>query len=214
MEGTAEQWIVPEGTEVIAVDGAKVGKVIESAGDYLVVEKGWLFPKDFYVPRDAVTKFDGDAVYLGLTKDEALRQQWDAVPTASTAPVRTTAAADDRLAGTVGTTRTVRWSPAAAADYDLLTGKDVYGADGDKVGTIQGVYHPAGDFAAGVGRHYVLLDPGLLRDWFGGYDRVYVPEAAIATVTTERVDLNLTKEQIKGQPWTTRPAVLDTYRWA
>ena len=98
-----------------------------------------------------------------------------------------------------------------AADYDLLTGKDVYSAEGDKVGTVKGVYRPAGDFAAGVGRHYFLLDPGLLRDWFGGYDEVYLPESAIGLVTTERVDLHLTKDQIKGQDWTTRPADLDTY---
>ena len=30
MEGTTEQWIIPEGTEVVAADGDKVGKVIEA----------------------------------------------------------------------------------------------------------------------------------------------------------------------------------------
>jgi len=214
MEGTTEQWVIPEGMQVIAADGAKVGKVVANEGDYLVVEKGWLFPTDYYVPVGAVGKVDDDAVYLALTKDEALHQQWDTVPTVAVAPVRTPATTEDRLVGTIGTARTVGWPPSAHADYDLLTGKDVYSAGGDKVGTIKGVYHPAGAFAAGLGRHYILLDPGLLRDWFGGYDKVYVPESAIATVTSERVDLNLTKDQIKGQGWTTRPADLDAYRWA
>jgi hypothetical protein len=59
-----------------------------------------------------------------------------------------------------------------------------------------------------------LLDPGLLRNRFGGYDEVYLPESAIDLVTSEGVDLGLTKDQIKGQDWTTRPADLDSYRWA
>jgi uncharacterized protein (TIGR02271 family) len=338
MEGTTEQMIIPEGTEVIAADGDKVGKVVAAEGDYLVVEKGWLFPTDYYVPRTAINAYDGDKAYLAVTKDQALNQAWDVAPTTTTYPGVT--AVDDRVlgaataetvrvpvheeeltatkrpvergtvrvakdvvaeertlevpvteerlvvnrrvvdrdappdagayledtieipllseevdvqkrarvveeieigkervmrtervagtvrreevrvddaglaGGAVGTARASRWTPATFADYDVLTGKDVHSAEGDKVGTIKGVYHPAGDFAAGVGRHYFLLDPGLLRDWFGGYDEVYLPEAAIDLVTTERVDLNLTKDQIKGQNWTIRPADLDTYRWS
>jgi uncharacterized protein (TIGR02271 family) len=339
MEGTAEQWVIPEGTEVIAADGDKVGKVVAVDPSYLVVEKGWLFPTDYYVPRNAINAYDGEKVYLDVTKDQALNQAWDVPPTAPVA--EGTYASEDRVVGTepaagqtvrvpvheeelaattrpvergrvridkdvvseetldvpvteerlvvnrrvvdrdapadaaayvedtieipllseevdvakrdrvveeieigkervqrtervadtvrreevrvddtgaatgaVGTARAARWTPRAAADYDLLTGKDVYSAEGDKVGTVKGVYHPAGDFAAGVGRHYFLLDPGVLRDWFGGYDEVYLPESAIDLVMTERVDLGLTKDQIKGEDWTTRPADLDAYRWA
>ena len=349
MESMTEQWVIPEGTEVVAADGDKVGKVIAAQGDYLVVEKGFFFPTDYYVPRTAIASYDGDKAYLTVTKDQALNQAWGVAPdayatdqaaaaedraigtapapatgetvrvpvheeelTATTRPVergRVTIAKDvvaeertlevpvteerlvvnrrvvdrdapadaaayvedtieipllseevdvakrdrvveeieigkervqrtERVADTVrreevrvddagaatgavgtavaaaGTARAARWAPRAAADYDLLTGKDVYSAEGDKVGTVKGVYHPAGDFAAGVGRHYFLLDPGVLRDWFGGYDEVYLPEAAIDLVTTERVDLGLTKDQIKGQDWTARPADLDTYRRA
>jgi uncharacterized protein (TIGR02271 family) len=349
MEGTAEQWIIPEGTEVIAADGDKVGKVVAVDPSYLVVEKGFFFPTDYYVPRNAIANYDGDKAYLTVTKDQALNQAWDVAPGASAADQ--TAVTQDRVVGTepasvagtgetvrvpvheeeltattrpvergtvrvtkdvvaeeqtldvpvteerlvvnrrvvdrdapadaaaykedtieipllseeidvqkrdrvveeieigkervqrtervtdtvrreevrvddagvataatpvstAGTARAARWTPAAAADYDVLTGKDVYSAEGDKVGSIKGVWHPSGAFAAGVGRHYFLLDPGLVRDWFGGYDEVYLPESAIALVTSERVDLNLTKDQIKGQDWTTRPADLDTYRWA
>jgi uncharacterized protein (TIGR02271 family) len=355
MESTTEQWVIPEGTEVFAADGDKVGKVVAVDPAYLVVEKGWLFPTDYYVPRNAIGSYDGDKAYLTVTKDQALSQSWDAAPgmAAATQPYATEdralgtepapvagtgraatgetvrvpiheekltatkrpveagtvrinkdvvaeertmdvpvteehlvvnrrvvdrdAPADapaykedtieipllseevdvqkrnrvveeieigkekvqrtERVAGTVrreevrvddagmatgattsgsvvGTAQTARWAPVAATDYNLLTGKDVYSAEGDKVGTIKGVYHPSGDFAAGVGRHYFLLDPGLLRDWFGGYDQVYLPESAIASASADRVDLGLTKDQIKGQDWTTRPADLDSYRWA
>ena len=80
-----------------------------------------------------------------------------------------------------------------------MTGKDVYSADGEKVGKITQVFHPEGTFAATRGRHYFLLDPGLLREWFGGLDEVYLPESAIEQVTQDRVTVSVTKDQIKGQ---------------
>jgi hypothetical protein len=114
----------------------------------------------------------------------------------------------------MATTMTTMWRPTTHTDYSLLTGKDVYSADGEKVGRIKGVYHPEGDFAATVGRHYFLLDPGLLKEWFGGFSDVYLPESAIENVTQDRVTVSFTKNQIKNQGWTTRPAGLDAYRWA
>jgi len=111
----------------------------------------------------------------------------------------------------MATTMTM-WSPTTHADYDLLKGKDVYSVDGEKVGTIKQVFHPAGDFAAARGRHYFLLDPGLLKEWFGGFDKVYLPESAITNVTADRVDLAFTKDQVKTQGWTTEPVGVATYR--
>ncbi|HEY7031076.1 MAG TPA: PRC-barrel domain-containing protein [Thermomicrobiales bacterium] len=111
-------------------------------------------------------------------------------------------------------TTMTRWAATTANDYDLLTGKDVYSADGEKVGTVKGVYHPAGDFPTTRGRHFFLLDPGLLKDWFGGFDKVYLPESAIENVTQDRVTVSFAKDQIKNQGWTTKPAGLDRYRWA
>jgi hypothetical protein len=111
----------------------------------------------------------------------------------------------------MATTMTM-WSPTSHADYDLLKSKDVYSADGEKVGTVKQVFHPEGDFAATRGRHYLLLDPGLLKEWFGGFDKVYLPESAITNVTADRVDLSFTKDQIKNQGWTTEPVSVATYR--
>jgi hypothetical protein len=103
-------------------------------------------------------------------------------------------------------TMTTMWTPTSPADYELLLGKDAYSADGEKVGTVKEILRAAGDFAATRGRHVFLLDPGLLKEWFGGFDQVYLPETAVADVTPDRVDLAFTKDQIKGQDWTTQPA--------
>jgi uncharacterized protein (TIGR02271 family) len=83
MDSTARQWQIPVGATVVAADGAKVGKVVAAQPDYVVVEKGFFFPTDYYVPTSAVADFDGDTAYLGVTKDEALTQGWDRAPAAS-----------------------------------------------------------------------------------------------------------------------------------
>jgi len=97
MAGNAIQQFM-EGTPVYAADGEKVGTVSEHnvQGHYLIVHKGWLFPQDVYIPLDAVTRSDGDGVYLRYTKDTIQDQDWSAAP-----PVdRMASAASMDLSGT------------------------------------------------------------------------------------------------------------------
>jgi len=75
-----QEWTIPEGTDVIGVDDHKVGEVVAVHADYLVVEKGFFFPTDYYIPSRAVATYDGDKVFLNVTKDEALHQGWDSFP--------------------------------------------------------------------------------------------------------------------------------------
>jgi len=99
MDRTVQQWQIPEGTDVIGADGDKVGKVVAAESSYIVVEKGFFFPTDYYIPVSAVNNFDGDKVYLTVTKDEALNQGWDQQLT--TEPLDTTY--DTTYAGSTGT---------------------------------------------------------------------------------------------------------------
>lgn len=99
------------------------------------------------------------------------------------------------------TTHMTNWMPASDTDYELLKGKDVFSRDGEKLGTISEIIHPAHAVAPGEGGHFFLFDPGLLRSWFGGLDEAYLPEATIYSVTDEGVFINLTEEQIKQRQW-------------
>jgi uncharacterized protein (TIGR02271 family) len=62
-----------EGASVYDTTGAKVGtlRAYNAQGGYLLVEKGWLFSKDLYIPLAAVQGTDaaGD-VHLELRKDD------------------------------------------------------------------------------------------------------------------------------------------------
>jgi len=66
-----------QGATVYGADGEKVGTMRTYGGSYIVVEKGFFFPKDYYIPLNAIRETTDDAVYLSVTKDEALNQGWD-----------------------------------------------------------------------------------------------------------------------------------------
>ena len=100
MDRTSEQWTVREGTDVISADDQKVGKVVAVQPTYLVVEKGFFFPTDYYIPTSAVANYDGDKAYLSVTKDEALNQGWDSMPQEDASYTTTSTTYD--TAGTAG----------------------------------------------------------------------------------------------------------------
>ena len=68
------------GDEVYGSDGDKVGTVAEVQSSYLVVEKGFFFPTDYYIPMSAVTSAGDGQVQLNVARDAALNSGWDTVP--------------------------------------------------------------------------------------------------------------------------------------
>jgi uncharacterized protein (TIGR02271 family) len=110
MDRTVQQWQIPEGTDVVGSDGDKVGKVVAAEASYIVVEKGFFFPTDYYIPVSAINNFDGDKVYLTVSKDEALNQGWDQQLTSE--PLDSTY--DTAYAGSVGS--------SSALEGDRLSG--------------------------------------------------------------------------------------------
>ncbi|MDP9369881.1 MAG: DUF2382 domain-containing protein [Chloroflexota bacterium] len=97
MDRTNEQWTFAEGNDVVGSDGEKVGKVVGVHQNYIVVEKGFFFPTDYYIPTSAVADYDGERITLNVTKDAALDQGWDTAPADDAAYTTTTT-------DTVGTT--------------------------------------------------------------------------------------------------------------
>ncbi len=71
---------IREGADVYGSDGDKVGSIVALRPNYIVVEKGFFFPTDYYIPMGAVSSYQDGRVYLNVTKDAALNQGWDAIP--------------------------------------------------------------------------------------------------------------------------------------
>jgi len=76
---------VPAGATVYDVSGEKLGKVSGgiALGDYFRLEKGLLFPHEYYVPKSAIARIDVDGVHLTITKDDVKTRGWDHPPTES-----------------------------------------------------------------------------------------------------------------------------------
>jgi len=68
------------GDDVFGSDGEKVGTIAEVQREYLVVEKGFFFPTDYYIPLSAVSTAGSGEIYLNVTKDDALQSGWETVP--------------------------------------------------------------------------------------------------------------------------------------
>ncbi|MDQ3654686.1 MAG: DUF2382 domain-containing protein [Chloroflexota bacterium] len=111
MDASRSEFYVNEGDEVFGSDGDKVGKVIAVQNDYVVVEKGWFFPTDYYIPSTAIASYDDGKMYLNVTKDIALDQGWDTAPVVAT----------DYETTTVSDTGTVRETDYAEVDTATAT---------------------------------------------------------------------------------------------
>ncbi len=105
------------GTNVYDSNGDKVGTLDQPAvrRGALVVQKGFFFPHDIYVPLSAVSRTSPDGTYLNLTKDQLNGDQYKQLPTgAQTGAVsqRQYLNSDDEYARTTATTADAR--PAVA----------------------------------------------------------------------------------------------------
>jgi hypothetical protein len=109
---------------------------------------------------------------------------------------------------------TTIWTPITHEDYDALKGVDVFSRGGEKLGSIDAVFHPNQDMPAARGSHFFLVKPGMLKSWFGGGEEFYVPERAIETVTADGVTLSYRKEQLESQGWDKKPAGIASFRRA
>ena len=69
------------GADVYGSDNEKIGTVADVGQNYFLVQKGWLFIKDLYLPTSAIARADGDNIFLNLTKREAEQMGRDDLPT-------------------------------------------------------------------------------------------------------------------------------------
>lgn len=80
MDRDLTQFVPQNGMDVIGADGEKVGEIDGVERDYFIVRKGFFFPQDHYIPMTAISSYDSDSVYLNVTRDEALEQEWNTPP--------------------------------------------------------------------------------------------------------------------------------------
>lgn len=68
------------GQDVFDSDGNKIGRVQARFERYILVERGGLFGRTYYVPHTLISKNAGDALYLALSEGELREQGYNSVP--------------------------------------------------------------------------------------------------------------------------------------
>ena len=76
---------VQVGDDVYGSDGDKVGTIAEVQPTYLVVEKGFFFPTDYYIPLSAISQVTDGQVVLTVSRDTALHSGWETIPDTTSA---------------------------------------------------------------------------------------------------------------------------------
>ncbi|HUE76119.1 MAG TPA: DUF2382 domain-containing protein, partial [Chloroflexota bacterium] len=74
------RWQIQRGSDVVGLDGGKIGEVSDVGPNYLLITKGFFFPKDIYIPFDAITDVRNDVVQLSMSKDRVDQMNWDQPP--------------------------------------------------------------------------------------------------------------------------------------
>jgi uncharacterized protein (TIGR02271 family) len=73
---------VQVGWDVIGADDQKIGEVTDLGDNYVLLTKGLIFPKDIFVPFEAIKDVDAGrgCVYVNASKDEIESMGWDQEP--------------------------------------------------------------------------------------------------------------------------------------
>lgn len=124
-QGTATTQQFAEGTTVYDAAGEKIGTVSEHnvQGGYLVLHKGWLFPKDVYVPLDTVQRNDADGVYLTLFKQDITdNPQYDHPPIGGSEVVDDSGTATTGMQAGMATTSAAQTTDTVS---DTMTDQDI-----------------------------------------------------------------------------------------
>jgi uncharacterized protein (TIGR02271 family) len=68
------------GWDVFGSDGEKIGTIAALESNYLIIEKGFIFTEDIYVPLSAISRVEDDDVHLALSKSQVEMEDWSAPP--------------------------------------------------------------------------------------------------------------------------------------
>src|SRR6266550_6984157 len=68
------------GLEVFDKEGKKLGKIQARFRRYILVERGGLFVKAYYVPHSAISNYEGKALHLSYTEEDLRTKGLNRVP--------------------------------------------------------------------------------------------------------------------------------------
>ena len=80
MQRTLDRSQIQTGWKVYSSDGTELGTVDEVAENYVLVQKGFFFPEEHYIPLAAIERTEDNSLWLTVRKDEIDSQGWTTAP--------------------------------------------------------------------------------------------------------------------------------------
>jgi Uncharacterized protein conserved in bacteria (DUF2171) len=80
MQSTTLRTPIDLGTTVYGSDGQKIGDVAEIQPNWFVIEKGFIFTKDLYIPMSTIEGEHEGGIRLNMTKADVENTDWSSPP--------------------------------------------------------------------------------------------------------------------------------------
>ena len=80
MQRTLDRSQIQTDWKVYSSDGTELGTVDEVGENYVLVQKGFFFPEEHYIPLTAIDRNEDNSLWLTVQKDEINAQGWTNAP--------------------------------------------------------------------------------------------------------------------------------------
>jgi hypothetical protein len=167
--------------EVKSSDKKSVGKIQSVTTEYIQTKDGLVSKKYYFIPKQYVQKFDGDSVWVSLTKEE-LKGRFEREDPSQ---IR----AEEFQSHTTTTSKTPS-ETATKKDADMVEmpwekviDKKVKSSDSKDLGKVES-----------IGPHFVEVDEGIVR-----HKRYFVPKYYVDGYDGNNLHVALTKDELKNK---------------
>lgn len=174
-------WDKAIGKEVKSNDKKDVGKIQSVTTEYITTKDGLVSKKYYSIPKQYVQRFDGDKIWISLTKDEikgrferddASQIQAEEFQSQSTTATKTTSA-----------TTTKKGTDMVEMPWEKVIGKKVKSSDSNDLGKVES-----------IGPHFVEVDEGIVR-----HKRYFIPKYYVEGFDGDNLHVALTKDELKNK---------------
>ena len=174
-------WDKAIGKEVKSSDKKDVGKIQSVTTEYITTKDGLVSKKYYFIPKQYVQRFDGDKIWISLTKDElkgrferddASQIQAEEFQSQSTTATKTTSA-----------TTTKKSTDMVEMPWEKVIGKKVKSSDSKDLGKVES-----------IGPHFVEVDEGIVR-----HKRYFIPKYYVEGFDGDNLHVAPTKDELKSK---------------
>jgi hypothetical protein len=174
-------WDKAIGKEVKSSDKKDVGKIQSVTTEYITTKEGLVSKKYYFIPKQYVQRFDGDSIWISITKDElkgrferedASQIRAEEFQSQSTTATKTTSA-----------TTTKTDADKVEMPWEKVIGKKVKSSDSKDLGKVES-----------IGPHFVEVNEGIVR-----HKHYFIPKYYVEGFDGDNLHVALTKDEIKNK---------------